>query len=255
MRRARRAKYENNKLKYVMYFTIFVILATISTFILTYIIYKNKLKNVGDSLLSTEQIIGLVPNEENEKTESASTEIGKTIEEIKNELEQDNNVEVNDEKTSIEELPATPAKEATPVVVEEKEPEFAYPVEGEILKEFAKENLIYSETLKEWVTHSGIDIKADRTAVVKASEAGKVVSIKNDPRYGLTVVIEHNKGYKTVYSNLLTTEFVSEGEEVEKGQSIGTVGNTASFEIANEPHLHFEIMKDNETLDPKTILK
>lgn len=130
-----------------------------------------------------------------------------------------------------------------------------YPVEGEILKGFAIDNLVYSETLQEWIVHKGIDIKAARTTVVKAAEEGKVVAIKNDPRYGLTVIIEHRNGLKTIYSNLLTTEFVKEGEEVIKGQSLGTVGNSAAFEIADEPHLHFEMTKDEETVDPTLYLK
>ena len=99
------------------------------------------------------------------------------------------------------------------------------------------------------------DIKAEKTTVVKAAEAGTVKSIKNDPRYGLTIVIEHNDGYETVYSNLLSSEFVVEGEKVEKGQSIGTVGNTAAFEVADEPHLHFEILKDSIPIDPTTYMK
>ena len=130
-----------------------------------------------------------------------------------------------------------------------------YPVEGEILKGFAIDNLVYSETLQERIVHKGIDIKAARTTVVKAAEEGKVVAIKNDPRYGLTVIIEHRNGLKTIYSNLLTTEFVKEGEEVIKGQSLGTVGNSAAFEIADEPHLHFEMTKDEETVDPTLYLK
>ena len=79
---------------------------------------------------------------------------------------------------------------------------------------------------------------------------GKVIAIKNDPRYGLTVVIEHQNQFKTVYANLLTAEFVTEGEEVKSGQTIGTVGNTAIFEIADEAHLHFEILKNDENVDP-----
>ena len=51
------------------------------------------------------------------------------------------------------------------------------------------------------------------------------------------------------------SEFVVEGEKVEKGQSLGTVGNTAAFEIADEPHLHFEILKDNVAVDPNIYLK
>ena len=132
---------------------------------------------------------------------------------------------------------------------------FSNPVDGEIVRDFAVDSLIYSETLQEWTTHTGIDIKADKTTVVKSAEAGTVKSIKNDPRYGMTIVIEHENGFKTVYSNLLTSEFVVEGEKVEKGQSLGTVGNTAAFEIADEPHLHFEILKDNVAVDPNIYLK
>lgn len=136
-----------------------------------------------------------------------------------------------------------------------KEITFIKPTDGEIICEYAKDNLIYSETLKEWITHTAVDIKADKTSVIKAAADGVVKSIVNDPRYGLTVVIEHDDGYETVYSNLLTAEFVVEGEEVTQGQTIGTAGNTASFESSMECHLHFELLKDGEYLDPMIYLK
>ena len=123
-----------------------------------------------------------------------------------------------------------------------------------IFAKFAKNNLVYSDTLGEWITHYGIDIKADKTTVVKSSAAGTVKYIKNDPRYGLTIVIEHKSGYKTVYANLLSTEFVVVGENVEQGQTIGTVGTTSTFEVLDDPHLHFEIIKDDEYLDPQLML-
>lgn len=132
---------------------------------------------------------------------------------------------------------------------------FIKPVEGEITKDYAKDKLVYSETLEEWTTHLGWDIKADKTTVVKSSAAGTVKSIKNDPRYGLSIIIEHEDGYQTLYANLLSTEFVTVGEKVKQGGSIGTVGNTASFEIADTPHLHFEIIKNGENVDPNTLVK
>ena len=208
--------------------------------------------------------------ENTENTESASTEIGKTVEESKNETSNTNlNTNVNTTNTSTANLTTntstnTTSNATTPentTTTNTEEPEevvelsFQMPVEGEITKQYARDNLVYSNTLEEWTTHLGIDIKAEKTSVVKASEAGTVKSIKNDPRYGLTIVIEHNKQYQTVYSNLLSSEFVVEGEKVEKGQSIGTVGNTAAFEIADEPHLHFEILKDSIQEDPTIYLK
>ena len=136
-----------------------------------------------------------------------------------------------------------------------KELAFQKPVEGEIIKEFAKDNLLFSQTLQEWTVHTGIDIKAEKTTVVKSAEAGTVKSIKNDPRYGLTIVVSHDNGFETVYSNLLTSEFVVEGEKVDKGQSLGTVGNTAAFEVADDSHLHFEILKDSVQVDPSIYIK
>ena len=144
------------------------------------------------------------------------------------------------------------APEPTPVVEEPKKVElhFIAPLQGEITKDFSDSSLVYSETLEEWTVHLGIDIKAEKGSAVSASEQGTVESIKNDPRYGLTVTIAHENGYKTIYSNLLSAEFVAEQQEVEKGQTIGSVGDNAAFEIADEAHLHFEMKKDGETVNP-----
>lgn len=263
MRRGRRERIQKgSSAKYILYLSGGIVLVMLITFAITFIIYNNKLKNYSYSSLTAEKIADLVPNdtdnsnETNKELEVASTEIGKSIEEAIKSLEENEekteNIENKTEKNEAENQ-VTVATNVEPVKV--KDPEFVMPVEGEVMRNFAKDSLIYSETLEEWITHLGIDIKASRTTVVKASEAGTITSIKNDPRYGLTIVMEHTNGYKSIYSNLLTTEFVSEGEKVDKGQSIGTVGNSASFEIVDEPHLHFEIIKDNENVDPNIYLK
>ena len=71
----------------------------------------------------------------------------------------------------------------------------------------------------------------------------------------MTVIVSHSGGYKTVYANLLTAEYIVEGEEIEAGQTIGTVGNSSSFEIADDYHLHFELIKDGEYLNPCTLME
>ena len=91
--------------------------------------------------------------------------------------------------------------------------------------------------------------------LVKAAEEGKVAAIKNDPRYGLTIIIEHSNGFQTLYANLLTTDFISEGEEVKIGQTIGTVGDSSVYEIVDESHLHFEIIKNGENVNPAEYIK
>lgn len=210
-------------------------------------------------------------------SKQAGSQIGKSVNEVKEEsntlvvdTEKENNSKKN-EVQQIKEQTTTKTTNSKDVANKTKEkadeeektkqetkkadPVFSMPVEGEVIKEYAKDKLVYSDTLKEWVTHAGIDIKSEKTTIVKASEEGTVKSIKNDPRYGLTVVIEHNNGFSTVYSNLLTAEFVTAGESVKKGQTIGTVGNTATFEISDESHLHFEILKDNVQIDPNMYIK
>lgn len=251
-------------------------ISVVAILIIALLIYSNKISNdVKNETMTLGQMTEAL-DRENKETESASTEFGKTVEESKNESNTNvNNVasnEVNTKatNTSTENKAVTntnknvTTNKKTNTTSNEKKEEkkeekvelkFAKPVEGEISKEYAQENLVYSETLQEWVTHSGIDIKADKTTVVKSAEKGTVKTIKNDPRYGLTVVVEHANGYKTVYANLLTSEFVVEGEKVEKGQSLGTVGNTAVFEIADEPHLHFEILKDSMPVNPSDFIK
>ena len=197
-----------------------------------------------------------------EESEASSREDENTV--IQEETEGTTKYAVNTsnmEENTVKESNASAKQEETAVEekAEEKEevkdPEFKRPVEGDIIREYAKENLVYSATLDEWITHNGIDLAAEKTSVVRASADGTVKSIKNDPRYGLTVVIEHTNGFQTIYSNLLTAEFVEEGEEVKQGDTIATVGNTATFEIADEAHLHFEILKNNEYVDPELYLK
>jgi len=198
--------------------------------------------------------VPIANEEENDSNkEKKSKEIGKSVNnnsksskkknEIKEETEKDNSIQTNNEDKENNSVQANATKE-------EEKIEMEAPIKGEIIREFAKDSLVFSKTLQEWVTHNGIDIKADKTSVVKSVAKGTVASIKNDPRYGLTVIINHDNGYQTVYSNLLTAEFVVKGESVEKGQSIGTVGNSASFEIEDEYHLHFELLKDGEYLNP-----
>ena len=191
--------------------------------------------------------------EETKKDNSNKTEEVKQNTVVKEEVTTQNSDQKNDSNKT--ENKDSENKQNEKVEEENSIITFAKPTEGEIISEFAQENLIYSETLKEWITHPGIDIKADKTSVIKASADGIISSIVNDPRYGLTVVITHSEGYETVYSNLLTAEFVVEGEEVKQGQTIGTVGNTASFESNMEPHLHFEILQNGNYLDPNIYLK
>ncbi len=277
---------EEPDFKKILYVSGSILAVAIIGFVIAFFVYGNKIeKNTSLAKFNTMIVDDYVQN-----TEEASSSFGKTVNEMSNEItnevtdekenetensntvkyavntskaeekEEKKNSSTNANKNTNNETSETKAnttEESSTTVTPQKveDPKFKSPVEGEIIREFAKDKLVYSNTLGEWVTHNGLDIKADKTTVVKASAEGTIKSIKNDPRYGLTVVIEHVNGFTTVYSNLLTAEFVVEGESIKQGQTIGTVGNTATFEIADDAHLHFEIAKDGEALDPELYLK
>lgn len=273
---SRREKREEGMLqnRIMIYLAVAVILVIAIAGII--IAVKNKNSNVSDI---TEEIqVGENSQEEIENTESASTTIGSKLEEsIENTQEISNQNDSITEETAKKEDSTTTSEDTTSEKttkeetakeksssstkeektetkeesnVQETEPTFIKPVEGEVIKGFSKDNLVFSNTLQEWVTHLAVDIKASTRDVVKCAADGTVTAIKNDPRYGLTVIVEHSAGFKTVYSNLLTAEFVVEGETVKQGQTLGTIGTSATFEIADEAHLHFEMLKNSEYVDP-----
>lgn len=264
MRRQNRRPFSDEKeTNKIIYLSISILVIAVLAFTITFIIYSNYLNK--DTKIAEFKTTTIKELEElnKENSSQASSSIGKNVNEVEKETSNETKNEVTRiaiNTTNMEKEDVATTAKPTEVKEEKKEekvpdPVFTKPVEGEIVTEFASDKLVYSNTLQEWITHNGIDIKADKTTVVKASEEGTVKSIKNDPRYGITVVIEHSNGYSSVYSNLLTAEFVKEKEKVKKGQTIGTVGNTATFEIADEAHLHFEILKNNEYVDPSQYIK
>ena len=265
----RRDYYKEQKLKRLVYVFTITLIVSIVVFLTIFVMYNKKLKaESSQSLSNLNNINDIVSNDEFEETSysqdatiSSANNVTNEDTTIKTTTSKKNttsnntsvkNVENTTNSSIVENTNNTIVNEVVTEIVEELK--FTAPVSGEILKDFATDTLVYSNTLEEWTVHNGIDIKADKTSIVVASEAGTIESIKNDPRYGLTITINHGQGFKTIYSNLLTTEFVTENEIVEKGQTIATVGETASFEVADEPHLHFEMYKEGELVNPTIYL-
>ena len=272
--------YQEEKIKRYVYVFGITLALSIVIFLTIFVMYNKKMRKESLNLDNLGMVQDIVSNDELEET-SYSSDLGikdaktnKISNTITNKVTEKNKVNKTPVESTVSENTNSTSNVTKNTVVENsidnkilenttvvenqvavKELEFQAPVAGEIIKDFAIDNLIYSTTLEEWTTHSGIDIKAEKTSVVAAAEAGTVESIKNDPRFGLTIIISHENGFKTIYSNLLTTEFVSENEVVEKGQTIATVGETASFEVADESHLHFEIYKDGTPVNPTIYLK
>lgn len=136
---------------------------------------------------------------------------------------------------------------------EEQKPTVYYsPVsKGSIAKSHSTTTPVFSETLREWRVHTGIDIAAEAGADVLAVAGGTVSKIRNDRFLGRTIEITHDGGIISVYSNLSSDGMtVSVGDTVKAGDKIGVIGDTSMTELADESHLHFEIMVSGASVNP-----
>lgn len=98
--------------------------------------------------------------------------------------------------------------------------------------------------------HSGSDYSAPRGTPVVAVNAGKVALVAEFFFPGRLVILDHGLGLYTAYFHLDTIA-VAEGERVERGQTLGTVGATGR---ATGPHLHFGAQVAGARVDPTTLL-
>lgn len=124
------------------------------------------------------------------------------------------------------------------------------PVEGEVIRGFAGDALVYSKTLDQWTSHDGVDIAAPEGSPVLAVADGVVTRCENDTMMGYTLALSHDGGRESVYANLDELPDFAVGESLKAGTELGAVGNTAIAESAEEAHLHFELWEDGVPIDP-----
>jgi murein DD-endopeptidase MepM/ murein hydrolase activator NlpD len=99
--------------------------------------------------------------------------------------------------------------------------------------------------------HPGIDIAVAVGTPVRASGGGTIAQAGQEAEYGNFVLIEHPSGYQTMYGHL-SRALVTRGMRVEPGGVIGLSGNSGR---STAPHLHFEIRRGGNSLDPLTLVR
>jgi murein DD-endopeptidase MepM/ murein hydrolase activator NlpD len=99
--------------------------------------------------------------------------------------------------------------------------------------------------------HTGVDIAADRGAIVRAVLPGVVTFSGKLEGYGKTVRIRHSDGLESLYAHN-SKNLVKKGQRVSKGQKIAQVGRSGN---ASGYHLHFELIRNGRPVDPLLYLK
>ncbi len=123
---------------------------------------------------------------------------------------------------------------------------------GSVIKEWSADVPVFSMTMEDYRLHLGVDLAASAGTPVYAVADGTVESVEFHPMMGQTVVITHADGYRSVYQNMQTAvpDGIQAGATVKAGDKIGAVGDTALVEISEDPHLHFELYKDDVCENP-----
>lgn len=131
--------------------------------------------------------------------------------------------------------------------------EMIWPVEsGEVLHAYSAGAPVYSQTMKDWRIHTGLDITAQPQAPVMACANGQVQEVYTDSMLGNVALIEHGD-YLFYYCGLGEDFQVEAGDVVAMGQQIGVV-TAVPYEAAEEPHLHVEVRRDGVAVDPQPLL-
>ncbi len=149
---------------------------------------------------------------------------------------------------------SAPASSAdpTPAVESIENMELSFPVGQKVLKRFSEDTPVYSDTMKDWRVHNGVDFEAEAGQSVKAMAAGTVKEILQDNMLGNVVVITHGDS-DAWYCGLGSKVLVKKGSQVSAGDEIGTV-DVCPSESADASHFHLEIRRGEEFLDPLNLL-
>lgn len=99
--------------------------------------------------------------------------------------------------------------------------------------------------------HNGLDFGADTGSPIRAADNGVVIAAGWEGGYGNTVIIDHGNGLSTLYGHS-SELYVVVGQAVQRGQVIAAVGSTG---LSTGPHLHFEVRREGEPMDPVALLQ
>lgn len=125
--------------------------------------------------------------------------------------------------------------------------QLAWPLKGRISGLYGARRVINDKPRQ---PHTGLDIAAPKGTPVKSSGKGKVINTGNYFFTGKTVVVDHGLGFKTIYCHLDQIK-AKEGDQLKKGQILGTVGKTGR---ATGPHLHFGVSLNDQRVSPQLFL-
>lgn len=132
---------------------------------------------------------------------------------------------------------------------------FIMPCENStVIKGFTADTVVFNSTLGAYMGHLGVDFSAEEGAPVRCVYDGVIESITTSYLTGTTITVDHGNNLKTVYNSIVANDALFEGAEVAQGDVLGSVSTTNLQEYKDGPHLHFEVIKSGEKVNPDDYL-
>lgn len=113
-----------------------------------------------------------------------------------------------------------------------------------------RSGFVTQSALENEAGHPGLDIAVPSHSYIRAAAGGDVIEVGEDSVYGRFVTLSHGDGYRTRYGHASAT-LVEQGARVRRNEVIGLTGSTGR---SSAPHLHFEILRNGEPVDPLSLV-
>lgn len=152
-----------------------------------------------------------------------------------------------DERTTTTTTTTTTVYSTTTTTRQEVAELYVLPMTNTVQKPFSIDAPVYSETMKDWRIHSGVDFAGKEGQTVKAVTRGTVSSIEEDPLWGCVLTMDHGVGVVSRYCGIKPS--VAVGDKLDASAPIGTLDHIPC-EGMQQPHLHFEMLVDGVPIDP-----
>ncbi len=144
-------------------------------------------------------------------------------------------------------VPVSPPRQEVPEGPDSEVPDFKLPLQAPMSSVYGIRRDPFSHQRR---FHKGIDLAAPAGTEVRAAKGGEVQFAGYERGYGNSVILRHPEGFQTRYAHLGATQ-VKAGDVVADEQVLGVVGSTGH---TTGPHLHFEVIRNGEPVDPRAAM-
>lgn len=149
--------------------------------------------------------------------------------------------------------PDTPVEPVTPTPVIDEQKFYTPCNDATVSNGYSDTVVVWNQTLKQYATHLALDLTSEDKAVLAACD-GTVKEVGYNALDGYYVILTHKDDYETRYLSLDAASTLKVGASVKQGQKLGNMSTSQGSEALAGDHLHFELLKGGEYVNPLEVI-